>query len=775
MTSRQCAVIFLIIACNHVMVAADKNMYACQTARTKSKEFCNASLSYESRVQALLSELTQDEKLSLMGAHGKDTCAFLDGGVARLDIPQYTWCTETNTGVSTECIKEGKCVTTFPSPALLAASFNRTLWRAKGRVQGLEQRAYFNLGATRATGSGIPGPPIGLNGWGPNINVVRDPRYGRNSELPSEDPFLNGEYAIHVVHGMQNGSDPKWPLLIHATLKHYTAYSVETNRFGFSGNVSTYDLFDSFLPQYEAGFTRGQAGGAMCSYMSMNGIPSCANEFILNHMVRNEWGMKNALIVTDCLACASMYLHNHYAKDVATAAAAAINSGVDLNTGTPFYQDGGLAQAIGNHTVTWNTVDTALSRSLLWRFRLGLFDDPSNQSYSKSGLESINTTSSQSLVQEGAAQGFILLKNEEALPIKKGSNVAVVGPHANSTIQLLSDYYGDQVCFGPPDPGSNIRSNGHCIPTIGQSVTNSNAGGTTKVFAGVGVTTNLTKAAEDAAMDAVAWAESVVLCVGIDHSIEHEGIDRDDIVLPQVQLVFAKKVLALTRQNNIKLTLVLVNGGAIAIDDLMGADAIIEAFYPNSAGSVALGKAIFGDSNRWGKLPITIYPQNYANELTIEQMRMQADPSTNYPGRGYRYYTGKALFPFGSGLSYTHFSTECSHKENTTSCNVTNIGDMDGDEVVFLFHIPPKQQQQQQAIRRLIDFQRVSIGKGETVSVEFISEDTQFKVVSNDMSWNNRRQQENRYTLTPGEHTLMVQTTDNTHNFSVLFDISSLI
>jgi beta-glucosidase-like glycosyl hydrolase len=257
--------------------ATPAKMYACQTAHSKAMAFCDSSKDFTSRVADLLGRLTTQEKISLMGAHGHDICAFEDGGVPRLDIPSYTWCVETNTGVSTVCLQEGKCATTFPSPAAMAASFNRSLWRSKGATQSTEQRALFNLGAIRRDSQGSP---IGLNGWGPNINTVRDPKYGRNSELPSEDPTLvrhrffidsgrvpllvlrrwlagwltracagatafclqNGAYAVEEVRGMQEGDDPNWPLKIHATLKHYTAYSVETNRFGFIGNASTYLL-----------------------------------------------------------------------------------------------------------------------------------------------------------------------------------------------------------------------------------------------------------------------------------------------------------------------------------------------------------------------------------------------------------------------------------------------------------------------------------------------------------------------------------------------------
>ena len=336
-------------------------VYACQTARTKVMGFCDGSKSFVERASDLLQRLSTKEKLSLMGAHGPDICAFEDGGVPRLDIPSYTWCTETNTGVSSVCLQEGRCATTFPSPAALASSFNRSLWRRKGETQSTEQRALFNLGAVRGSRTH---PLIGLNGWGPNINIVRgeqscacsrsllcvlhilslllllvDPRYGRNSELPSEDTYLNGAYAIEVVRGMQEGDDPRWPLKIHTTLKHYTAYSVEANRFGFIGNASTYDVYDSFLPQYAAAFQLGHSAGVMCSYMSLRiadadapttqppppAHPSCASDFLLNQLVRKEWGQEDALIVTDCEATSSMYQHNHLAADCSDAAVSGSN------------------------------------------------------------------------------------------------------------------------------------------------------------------------------------------------------------------------------------------------------------------------------------------------------------------------------------------------------------------------------------------------------------------------------------------------------------------
>eukprot|EP01046_Picozoa_sp_COSAG06_P026049 COSAG06_NODE_2221_length_7313_cov_6.831577_2_plen_395_part_00 len=359
------------------------------TTSARSMGFCDPSQSLAERVSDLLGRLTTQEKLSLMGAHGKEICTFVDGGIPWLDIPAYTWSTETNTGVSTGCLREGKCATTFPSPAALAASFNRSLWRSKGATLSTEQRALFNLGALR---------------------------------------------------------------------------------------------------------------------------------------------------------------HPH--------------GGVDLNTGVPFFQAGGLQQSLAAGTVNINTIDTALNRSLLWKFRLGLFDSPAKQSYSKLGGESINTSTAQALVDDVAAQGLVLLRNEDSLlPLGEGVKVAVVGSHALATRELLSDYYGDEVCYGKPS--GNPRTADGCIVTIGSSVSAANArsGGETRVVPGVGVT-ELSNTS-GLALEAVQWADVVVLALGLSHQLEHEGIDRRDTELPASQLAFAQKVLVAGR----KVILVLVNGAYIVLAD----------------------------------------------------------------------------------------------------------------------------------------------------------------------------------------------------------------
>jgi hypothetical protein len=327
---------------------------------------------------------------------------------------------------------------------------------------------------------------------------------------------------------------------------------------------------------------------------------------------------------------------------------------------------------------------------------------------------------------------MVLLRNDGALPLGRGRKLAVVGVHATTTTSLLSDYFGDQACFGEPTPDSIAdcaarnggatatqrcaRTRDECFVSIGGSLSDANArhGGETRVAAGVGMTSAANASEQARALDAVGWADVVALAVGIDNSIEHEGIDRADSLLPAAQLAFATRVLGSGKP----VILLLVNGGTLAIDSLVGgADAphaIIELFYPNVVGAKAMGPAVFGETNRWGKLPLTVYPAAYDSQLTIEQVRMRSDAATGYPGRGYRYYTGAALFEFGEGLSLTNFSTSCRNDsvagDTHVHCVVRNSGGVAGDEVVMVFHRPPvaPPDQPPAPIRRLLDFARLS-------------------------------------------------------------------
>ena len=710
------------------------NFHGCLDAAARALPYCNVSLSFEARVQDLRRRLTLVEKIAMIAPQPQlgDPCGDLTAGAPALGLPGWSWLVETNSAVNAACLGPGRCATTFSGPLGFGASFNRTLWHLKGSVLGTEMRAFANARWHRKD----PKVLVTLTGYGPNINIVRDPRFGRNSELVSEDPLLSGAYATEMVRGMQEEDTNGYPKML-AYLKHFTAYSTEANRGHDTYNISARDLWETYLAQYETAFVEGRATGAMCSYNAVNGAPSCANAHLLNRVIRGRWGRRDAHICTDCGAVANLRGPPVHAPSDEAAAAFALNNGTDLEMGSTVWT-GHLLRAVQRGLTTEAAVDAAWRRGYLPHFRAGRFDPLERVSWAKIGPDAINSTRHQRVQYEAALQSLVLLKNlpRRGLPLRTGAHVAVLGPLGHTRQGLLSDYAGDQQCFEP-----DLR----CIPTIAEAIAAANAGGRTVGAAGVGVTDRST-AGVAAALALGAAADVIVLVLGIDKTVEHEGQDRADTALPGQQEPFAKAVLALGRP----VVLVLCNGGALAIDGLIeGPVAIVEAFSPAVMGPTALAHSVFGAANRWGKLPVTMYPHAYITE----------QPMTNYdmakaPGRTYKYYAGRPLFPFGHGLSLTSFSMQCSGPGPAPAmryrCRVQNAGPRDGDEVLMVFHRAGDDVRARAThpvpVRSLVQFQRVSLraGAGVTVVLEVGLE--QAKVVD----------EKGDRVLYPGRHSFIV-------------------
>jgi hypothetical protein len=363
-----------------------------------------------------------------------------------------------------------------------------------------------------------------------------------------------------------------------------------------------------------------------------------------------------------------------------------------------------------------NTCPQAVERTFMQKMLVGLFDPPEGNPWAKLGLDDMNSSHSQQVAHEAALQSFVLLKNDKGtLPLKLGSNVAVVGTLATTASLYNSDY---AVAGMPPNS-----------PSIADAVTalNHKHGGVTVSATGVtqiGADYDISGAMDSLAM--VAAADATVLVLGITKQDEHEGIDRANTLLPAAQETYAKQVFAAAAGKPV--VLVLISGGILSIDDLVTpAPAIVDAFNPAQAGPVALAQTLFGLENRWGKLPVTIYPGSYSSQLKIQDMAF-----TTSPGRGYRYYSGTPLFEFGSGLSLTTFTHSCAcDKLGPTDiyisckCNVKNTGPMVGDEVVMVFdalsapirasigssHPVP--------IKRLVGFERTRVPPGGSATVDF--------------------------------------------------------
>jgi len=693
------------------------NYWGCQDAIAKSFPYCNASLTVEERIQNLISLLTLEEKIQAIAPNlDYDTCSTHTKGAARVGFPGYMWLVETNTAVASACISENKCATEFSGPLTMGASFNRTAWRLKGSVFGTEQRALSNIHGERMHKGSHD--YLGLSAYGPNINQQRDPRFGRTSELPGEDPYLSGQYAIHFVQGMQEKDSNGYPKLM-AYLKHFTAYSRETGRGHDDYNISLHDLFDTYLPQYEMGLKEGNATGVMCSYNAVNGAPMCSNDFLLNQVMRKKWNLPHAHVTTDCGAPGLLRGEPANAPDNATAAAWSLMNGSDVEMGSTVWTTN-LKEAVDRKLATEEAVNQAFYRAYRPHFIVGRFDDFRKSEWSKFGVNDINSAEHQQIQLEAALQGLVLLKHEnDVLPIKSGSKVAVLGPLGQTRAGLMSDYENDQSCYG----------GGHdCVPTLVESITVVNGASTTSA-SGVDIDSNKTNDIP-AALQLASDADVVVLCLGITKAQEREGLDRTDTRLPGLQEDFAHQVFELGKP----IILVLVNGGQVALDNLVAEpSAIVEAFNPNTIGGTALALSLFGIENRWGKLPYTIYSYDVMQAFDMLDHSMSAPP-----GRTHRYFTGKPIYPFGYGLSLTSFEMSCNpstgEKQFCFQCSVINSGSVVGDEVVQVYHTAGDDVRANAKhpvpLQSLVDFERIRVDAGDVGIVNFEFDSSIFELVN---------------------------------------------
>lgn len=541
---------------------------------------------------------------------------------------------------------------------------------------------------------------------------------------------------------MQQRDANGFPRMI-SYLKHFTAYSRETDRGHDSYEISAYDFADTYLPQFKKGMMEGNASGVMCSYNGENGFPSCANGWLLRTILRERWNRPHAVVVTDSGAVKNLMGPPVNAVSECAAASMAINNGSDMNDGPEFQY---LPQAVAQGLTDETKVDEALKRNMRQLFQVGLFDPPSSVEWTSIPASVINSTEHQRINAEAAEQAVVLLRNDDdVLPLDPNDDrqkIAVVGPQALTKQGLLSDYATEQACVPTPTQSDTF----YCITSIAEAVA---AIAPNRTFAAAGVDVNSNDDSRIAEAVSVArGADVVLLCLGIDRSIEGEGQDRVDITLPGLQPMFAKAILALNKPT----VLILTNGGSLSTEEFdsiggvsgHGASAIVEAFNPNVVGAQALARLLFGVINTFGKLPYSVYPSSYTTAIEMESFDM-----TKSPGRTYRYYQGPVNYEFGFGLSYTTFNLTChlstrvvrpprrtSRVQKLATCVVQNTGKMDGDEVVMMF-VRPSAEVRASAdhvlpLKRLVGFDRVRLRRGEKKSIEFSYDETTFASTTND-------------------------------------------
>ena len=714
------------------------NYRGCLTDAARALRYCDDALAPAERARALLAELSVDERIRALACQAElgGLCSCHTGAVPRVGLDEYMWLTEANTQVGGACVAADRCPTTFPGPLGVAASFNRSLWARKGEVLGTELRALVNAGWHR----GVAADRVGLTAFGPNVNLARDPRWGRASETAGEDPTLAGAYAAHVVRGLQAPDADGRPLAL-AYLKHFAGYSLEAGRRTTAQNVSAQDLAETYLAQFKLAVELGEPAGVMCSYAAIDGVPSCANARLLERTLRRAWRRDDARagaphVVTDCKAVSALAQPPWSAPSDAAAVAWVVNNGTDLELGSGLF-NASYAAALAGGLTTEARLNASFVRSFEPLFRAGRFDPLNASAWDRIGVGALNSTAHQRVAAEAAAQGVVLLKNDGTLPLApRRRRVAVLGPQGVTRGGLMSDYAGNdrnmQTCFNGTDYD--------CMQSIAEAVAAVN--GAERTGRARGVDVNSTNASGIAgALERGARADVIILVLGIDKTIEAEGHDRADTALPGLQPAFASAVLGLAKPT----VLVLTNGGQLAIDALATdprVGAVVEAFNPCVPGPPALARALFGLENRWGKLPYTIYDRAFASQVAADEYSMSKPP-----GRTYKYYQNEPLFPFGWGLSYTTFALQCDGasppaadegpgraRRALFSCTVRNTGARAGDEVVQVYvtalddvrsaakHPVPT--------RSLVDFARVSLAPGASQALLFDLAEDAFSLVN---------------------------------------------
>ncbi|GER30741.1 glycosyl hydrolase family protein [Striga asiatica] len=746
----------------HYHVSKPPPQQPCRPPHHDSYAFCNTSLPLKARAQSLISLLTLDEKISQLSDNAS--------AVPRLGIPPYEWWSESLHGIATNGPGVSfngavRSATGFPQVILAAAAFNRSLWSAVAAAISVEAKAMHNSGQA------------GLTFWAPNINVFRDPRWGRGQETPGEDPMVASDFAVEYVRAFQGeyrrvrswkerhgyglqrrvlgGSaaadddedeeddheEDDDRLMLSACCKHFTAYDLEKwgqfTRYNFNAVVTDQDMADTYQAPFKSCIQQGNASCLMCSYNAVNGIPACTNRELLQK-ARTEWNFKG-YITSDCDAVATIYEDQKYTKTPEDAVAAAIKAGTDINCGT--YMLRHMKSAVEQGKVLEADIDRALLNLFTVQLRLGIFDDVQGSNpFRNLGPQDVCTEKHRKLALEAVRQGIVLLKNEQKLlPLDTHfvSSLAIIGPLSNST-DLGGGYTGV-----PCNPISIFQGLEEYVNNVHHATGCQD------------VSCNSTIDFEQA-ISVAKQADYVIVVAGLDLSQEREDHDRYSLLLPGHQ---KELVTALASVSKKPLILILTGGGPLDVSFAAGDSRIASILwigYPGETAGTAVAEIISGQYNPGGRLPMTWYPESFTS-VPMSDMNLRPDPTRNYSGRTYRFYTGDTIYNFGYGLSYTSFTYKllsaprklslnysrrrrnmmyykrgktvdyvyidevpnCSSLRFQVQIGVTNNGDVHGNEVVLLFSkavtdlkgSPEKQ---------LIGFERIQLLSYEAVETTFV-------------------------------------------------------
>jgi beta-glucosidase len=648
--------------------------------------FLDSGLPAAKRIADLLGRLTLPEKISQL-VHDSPA-------IDRVGVPAYNWWNEACHGVG----RNGRA-TVFPQVIGLAATWNRALVQQVASTIADEARAKHHAAAS----AGRRGQYQGLTFWTPNINIFRDPRWGRGQETFGEDPCLTGELGVAMVRGLQ-GNDPKY-LKVAACAKHFAVHSgPEQDRHGFDAIPTQKDFAETYLPAFKKLVDAG-VESVMGAYNRTFGEPCCGSQLLLVDILRKRWGFKGH-VVSDCGAIDDFHRHHKVTKNAAESAALAVRNGCDLNCGCT-YND--LVVAVKEKLITEAEIDTALRHLLETKLKLGLLDPQDQVPWSKTSPAIIDSAPHRQLARESAAESIVLLKNNGILPLRKDhDSILVCGPTAANTLALIGNYYGFSGRLITLAEGIFERAAEHCRTQyrMGAPLSGPMAPGINYTFP---------TATEN---------EIIVAVMGLDSSLEGEegdtpaspgGGDRTAIELPAVQLEFLLEL----RKHAKKLVVVLTGGSAIAVPEVHEvADAVLQVWYPGCEGGRALADVLFGEVTPSGRLPVTV-PRRTADLPPFIDYSMK--------GRTYRFLETEPLYPFGFGLGYAQLAYApltlsttrlAAGQEVVVQSVLKNNSAIAAHEAVQCYLQPPTSWPNA-PLATLVDFQKVKVPAHSSVTIEF--------------------------------------------------------
>ncbi|KAL6720539.1 hypothetical protein ACLMJK_002463 [Lecanora helva] len=611
----------------------------CSSGPLSTYTICNLSSNYMDRASSLISLFTIEELINQTGNTAP--------GVPRLGLPNYQVWNEALHGLDRANFAMGSeggefdWSTSFPMPILSMASMNRTLINQIGTLISTQARAFSNVGR------------YGLDTYAPNINAFRSPLWGRGQETPGEDLFVVSQYAYNYITGMQGGVEPE-TLKIVATAKHFAGYDLENynniSRLGYNAIITQQDLAEFYTPQFLTASRDAKVNSVMCSYNAVNGVPSCANTFFMQTLLRDTWTFDSTegYISTDCDAAYNIYDPHMYASNQSIAAADSVKAGADIDCGTTYQYH--LNESINAGEITRQAIEQGVIRLYSNLVRLGYFDGNGSE-YRQLTWNDVLSTDAQNISYEAAVEGITLLKNDGTLPLSNSTkSIALIGPWANATVQLLGNYFGT-----PPYLISPLAAAQASELQVNYAFGTNISMNSTEYFTG--------------AMTAASQSDVIIFAGGIDNTIEAEGSDRMNITWPGNQLDLIAQLSSMGKS----LVVLQMGGGQVDSSSLKtnpNVNSLIWGGYPGQSGGQAIFDILIGVRAPAGRLVTTQYPAEYTEQFPQDDMSLR--PSGANPGQTYKWYTGTPVYEFGAGLFYTNFSISASNS-STTTISTTNL------------------------------------------------------------------------------------------------------